>query len=246
MDYQWNGVDMSAVQQIMAAFSALSGASDPDFASVTLLLHGDGTNGSTTFTDSSSVPKTVTVSGSTISTSSPKFGTGSMQHSGGYAEIPYGTGAVKLTTVSDFTIEFWMRASGAQSSSQSGIWQQDTGSGGYTGLLISANTARQVQFTGSADLASWTHLLQTIGTYMDNVWHHVAVTRSGSTLRGFFDGVKTLEISAPTLGSNTATSWTGKYETYPFTGFIDDLRLTKGVCRYTASFTPPTVAFPNS
>ena len=59
-------------------YSFAGAATDPNFANVSLLLHGDGTNGSQTILDSSSTPKTVTVVGNTqISTAQSAFSGGS-------------------------------------------------------------------------------------------------------------------------------------------------------------------------
>ena len=62
---------------------AAAGPPDPDFANVSLLLHGDGTNGSTTIVDSSSSSKTVTAVGDAqISTAQSKFGGSSIYFDG--------------------------------------------------------------------------------------------------------------------------------------------------------------------
>lgn len=76
-------------------------------------------------------------------------------------------------------------------------------------------------------------------------WYHLAASRSGSTLRTFVDGqlkgsatvTTDYTLAQPlTVGCETAEgAW--------FNGYIDDLRITKGVARYTADFTPPTSAF---
>jgi len=187
-----------------------------------------------------------TVGDAQISTSVVKFGTGSLKFdgTGDYLSIPYNPNA-KLPS-GDWTIEFWLYCTTAQSYTNNGIWvQEDTG--GYTGISISANSSRQVQFTSSSDGSSWTYLFQTIGTYTDNTWHHVAISKSGSTVRGFFNGTLNLTISSfpAVIYQTTDRSLIGKYSNSTFNGYIDDFRITKGYARYTSNFTPPTQAFPN-
>jgi hypothetical protein len=87
---------MGAMQQIMLALGGT--ANDPHFSSVTLLCHFDGTNGSTSFTDSSASGHTLTsANGANVTTSSPKFGTGSGDFTIATSNVINITG-----TVSDF------------------------------------------------------------------------------------------------------------------------------------------------
>jgi hypothetical protein len=85
--------------------------SDPDFANVSLLLHMDGSNGSTTFPDSSSNGLTVTRYGNAqISTAQSKFGGASayFDGAGDYLELPNPNTAIGAVA-GDFTIECWVR-----------------------------------------------------------------------------------------------------------------------------------------
>ena len=80
-----------------------------------------------------------------------------------------------------------------------------------------------------------------------NTWRHVAVTRSGTSLRLFINGVQrgsTLTSSA-NLSDNQLKIGYYYSETFGFVGKVDEFRVTKGVARYTANFTPPTVPFPD-
>ena len=95
--------------------SALSGygniysraESDPSFNNVSYLLHMDGTNGSTTFTDSSNNAVAVTAHGATLSTSQVKFGTAAGSFNGSsYISIP--DSANVEIGASDFTFESWV------------------------------------------------------------------------------------------------------------------------------------------
>jgi len=87
-----------------------------------------------------------------------------------------------------------------------------------------------------------TSLLVYATTPATNTWYHYAVTRSGTNLRMFIDGV--LVASATNSTNLTATNplyiGTLAPSTWLFNGYIDDVRITKGVARYTANFTPPT------
>lgn len=92
------------------ARTAAGGVPDPDFASVELLLHGNGANGGTTFTDSSAAARTFTFSGNAqTSTTQVKFGSASLKFdgTGDYIQTPYDTTDFKWWD-SDFTIEAWV------------------------------------------------------------------------------------------------------------------------------------------
>ena len=90
-------------------------------------------------------------------------------------------------------------------------------------------------------------LLTSTTVISNNTWYHVAITRSGTTLRMFIDGTQ----EASTTSSANFTSTTNMFigadvnnTNQRINGYIQDLRITNGYARYTANFTPPTQAFP--
>ena len=88
-----------------------------------------------------------------------------------------------------------------------------------------------------------------------NAWTHVAFVRSSGNIQIYAGGSANKTGSIANLANFTIESlWvgtTGGIATGsgsggdPFTGYINDLRITKGVARYTANFTPPTAPFPD-
>jgi len=87
----------------------------------------------------------------------------------------------------------------------------------------------------------------TVSDYL-NEWTHIAFTRVGSTNRLFVNGALVDTATASDNYSNTiSVVGGGRYGSnsinVSFQGYIDDLRITKGVARYTAGFTPPTQTF---
>jgi hypothetical protein len=86
-----------------------------------------------------------------------------------------------------------------------------------------------------------------------NTWYHIAVTRSSHEFRGFVDGTQvgsTVIRSASSLwiagyGMAIGGAETSSGTAANFNGYIDDFRITKGVARYTANFTPPAAPFPD-
>jgi hypothetical protein len=228
-----------------AATEEDAGITDPDFSSVSLLLPFDGANGSTTFTDLSNNSFTITRFGDTqISTAQSKFGgaSGLFDGSGDYLEtasnsaFDFGTG--------NLTIEMFVRLVSA--SGFPNVWSQRNNifsSAG--GITFRVTTDRQLQFFYGAGVA------QTTGSSVLalNEWHHIALTREGANFKlwanGILDGTSSSITAsmdsgiAPRIGG---AAWGSEW----LNGYIDDLRITKGVARYTANFTPPTAAFPTS
>ena len=115
----------------LSAASAASGggATDPYFSNVSLLLHGDGTNGSTTIIDSSPLPKTVTAFGNAqISTAQSKFGGSSIAFdgTGDSLTIP------AITFAGDFTLEAWLYKTARSASGYSVLFAQSTENNQFT------------------------------------------------------------------------------------------------------------------
>lgn len=220
----------------------VSQAYDPHYANVSLLLHGDGADNGTVFTDNSPTPKTVTAYGNAkISTAQSKFGGASCNFPGSstdYAIIPtssdfaFGTG--------DFTIEAWLYIPTGISGSYAAICDIRATPQGNNSTLFKINSSRQLGYYSASEI-------NTTSSVPLATWTHVAICRSSGTTRLFIDGV----LGATATDNDDKTSrhcYIGRVydNAHPaFSGYIDDLRITKGVARYTESFTPPAAAFPN-
>lgn len=202
-----------------------------------LLLHMDGTNGSTTFTDSSSSPKTYTASGNAqISTAQSKFGGASALFDGSGDELVGPNHAdFAFTAGVDFTVDLWVMFT-AVAAVGSGFWTSGATPGGLVFYRSSAGLLA-ANIYGGADVASvsWT---PTAG-----VFYHVAYARAGTTGRLFVDGQ---QVASGTDNQNWAqgTSYVGSYGVGgQINGRIDELRVTKGLARWTGPFTPPAQAY---
>lgn len=235
---------MSAVQQMLVA----GGGGDPYYANVSLLLHCDGVNGSTTFTDNSPSPKTVTANGNAqITTTDPKFGSGSVTFDG--------TGDY-LNTASDnafnfpsvpFTVECWFNSPNASpfDFSNTGIFSQRI-SGVYAPFEIRLYRGGISWLIANASINSWAYSSNsTINIVSQNTWYHIAFVGTGTNLTLYFNGTSIFTNTQPAWTSANRTMYIGSGGDGAFTGKIDEFRVTKGVARYTANFAPPTMPFPS-
>lgn len=180
-----------------------------------------------------------TVGNAQISTSVKKYGTGSLAFDGtGDWLMTPDRVALRLGT-GNFTIEFWLYLSATGASR--GI----VGKGASTtGWLVSTNSSNNVVFTyGTSTITS-------TGTLSGSTWYHIAVVRTGTgsnQTKIYIDGTNDGTGTVNTDFSQTEAMYVGANRTGgdALNGYVDDLRITKGVDRYTANFTPPTAAFPD-
>lgn len=228
---------------------APSGSADPYWSQVQLLLHFDGANGSTTFTDSSASPKSAAASGSAIiSTAQSRFGGSSLQPrvaSAGHCSVAHAA-AFDVAT-GDWCIEFFSYAQDMSANAILFNKASGTASGyPFQGLLTSAGAITFRSFNASSVQVFSTTTAN--GVVSLKTWHHLAFCRVGTDFYVFVDGVMRASTTyAGTLPSNTETLSIGAYSnsSYPFIGHIDELRFTVGNGRYPAAFSPPTAPFPN-
>ena len=210
---------------------------DPFYSSVSLLLLGDGTNGSTIISDISQSPKTVVAIGNAqISTAQSKFYGSSIlfDGTGDYLTVTPTTDLV--FDAGAFTVECWFYANSLSAISYAGLMGFHDGVNTNSwGSYVRSNG---VFMYGSAGT------LTGGGTVSTNTWNHYAATRSGNTLRVFLNGVQqataTVTGTYVSGGSGFRVGDDIDVNNPSFNGYINDLRITKGVARYTANFTPPT------
>ena len=179
-----------------------------------------------------------TVGNAQISTAQTKFGSGSMYFDGTGDALRAQSNAQNLQFgTGDFTVECWLYQTATNA--YPGILEI----GNHlvsTGILFIANngsiTAYSAGFLGSATPPAL------------NAWSHIAWVRSSGVFKIYVNGVGntgvafTGNLSSPsnvTIGADSALS-----SGYTYSGYIDDLRVTKGYARYTSNFTPATSAFP--
>jgi len=207
-----------------------------------LLLHMDGSDSGTTFTDSSTYPgrHTITANGDVANTRAVrKIGDSSIAFdgTGDYLSIPpssdfsFGTGS--------FTYEFWANLN-TTSSGTDFFWDQRRNIS--TGIYILITTANAINIGTSGFVAS-----SDAAVPRDNTWHHIACVRNGSeNITIYVDGTS---VGTGTLSTDVDTSDVANYigsgqapPENPLDGYLDEIRISD-TARYTTTFTPQTTQF---
>jgi len=243
------------------------GTTDPYAANVVLFLKGDGTNGSTSIVDSSPSPKTISVFGNAqISTAQSKYGGSSLYFEGNGNN--FGVGADILTTPasSDFnfttriyTIETWVYIAGDSLPDIDGgrdaiIVNNFPNSNSITGWSLAVagdttSTGTRLAFNYAVN-SSFNRKSVTVAI-SKNAQHHVGFCQNNNTGYFFLDGTV---YSVDCTGFNPPTSTNPlkvgglNFEGYGLylNGYLDSVRITKNVCRYTSNFNPETDTYLNS
>lgn len=223
-------------------------AGDAHFDNVSLLLHCNGSDGSTAFTDSSSNAHSITASGDAqIDTAQSKFGgaSGLFDGTGDWLTCPSHS-SLNLQT-GDFTLECWIRPSALSSYHTIASHLHSDGYSPWVLYLDAWNKSPKLVFSFSTTSSNW-RIETAEGALSTGTWYHVAATRSGNDFRLFLDGdLIGTQTRSITLRSTAAPVRIGVNNPvdFPnlFAGWIDDFRITKGVARYTAAFDAPTAEF---
>lgn len=222
-------------------------AGDADFDKVALLLHFDGANGSTTFTDNSPAPQEVTaVGGAAISTAQSKFGGASLGLTGGFSSVA--NSAYFDTATGDFAVEFWLRPTSLAAAAIL-FNKADATSSGYPYQAYVTTSGGLVFRSYNASSAGLFTIATAGGLVAVGTWTHLAFVRFGSTFTVYVNGVASGSATySGSLPTNVFPMSIGAYSNgaYPLSGHIDEFRFTKGAARYTANFTSPTEPFPNT
>lgn len=216
-----------------------SASYDPFRDNVLLLLHFDGANNSTTFTDTSPTPKTFTAAGNAkISTAQSKFGGASLLLDG-TGDWLSATNNFAMSASQSFTVECWVYWPTKPTGYAMILSESNAGGSKY--ITVNGSSV-EVQFGGSAATT-----VSAAYTFSNATWHHLAVVRDGTSVAIYVDGVS--QTVANATQSNAmfdvgATMYIGRFgddaNKLEFNGYIDDLRITRGVAR---SITLPTAAY---
>jgi hypothetical protein len=226
--------------------------SDPYINNVLLLLHCNGANNSTVFTDSSiygDVP--VRTRSPVISTATSKFGGSSIYFSSTATDtqgdmLTFSGSRFNSLAQGDFTIEMFFCGVNVQYYSRllniNSTWAANS-------ACINWDAGKPIRFS-AFNLAN--PLLDTGVVPTLTVWHHIALTRSSGTFYLFLNGVLRSVVTETRPIFNTTNNYitlgcgngsVGGFS--PFNGYIDEVRITQGIARYTSNFQLPQEAFPN-
>ncbi len=218
------------------------GSSDPHWDKVVSLLHFDGVNGSTSFIDETG--RLWTAKGGAIisseqakfgNTSGKFFGVGSRIDTAPTLDFSFGTG--------DFTVEGWIYVGpppGGGVDNDRSIFGAFDFNPDMNFFLDRRDNAPSLWDGNTAPVSSI--------PVPTNKWSHFAFVRESGVLRMFVDGVMGYQGALTTNFNSTAVADIGseRAASRPLNGYLDSFRITKGVARYTANFTPPTAPFPET
>jgi len=208
-----------------------------------LLTDFEGANGSTSLTDAYGKLFS-NRTGFSLSTTKSKFGSSSGYFNGAtYLETPQSAQDYAFG-VGDFTIEFWFNTPALPASVACLVDARDdrTGTNGFFAYYQS-NGVFGVSVDGGATVYPTAIITA-------NKWYHLAVVRNGGVLHTYINGnsIGSIEyksnMTARSMVFGTVMTIKTGGSGWEFYGYMDALRVTKGVARYVHAFTPPTVPYP--
>ncbi len=221
--------------------------SDPFFNSVSLLLLGDGVDGSSDIIDSSTNNNAISVNGdASLSTSVKKLGSASIHlgSNGGFLAIPYAPHFDY--SISDFCLEMYVNAEVIDTTTRVlAVHREPSLSKKGWSLFMPGSEAGKIRFiAGDSNTAGWEVNMTSSAILSTNQHYHVEVDRSGDTFYLFIDGVLQgtdtytgqISLSADDIVIGINADKTGSQ----FYGFLDAVRFTPAT-RNTNNFTPPTL-----
>lgn len=224
---------------------ASHGESDPHWDKVVALLHFDGNF-------RNEAPFEVVQNSARLSATESRFGSGSM------AGSRSSNRTISILTqqfgTQDFTVEFWYKRVTSGSNAAATVVDNRTATGTYTGFLLTCPGANPegLAFYCGGPGSGWDSSITPEYILPLGQWVHVAAVRHGDQAMLFADGVKIGESIMPdntNIDANNHVFFGGNLNgtaSVSMPGFADELRISKGVARYTENFTPPTKAFPNN
>jgi hypothetical protein len=225
---------------------------DPYYANVVALLHFDGTDGSTTFTDQKG--HTFSAAGNAqLDTAQSKFGGASLLLDGSGDYISSVDNADWELGSGDHTIELWVRWNslpGAATISSFVTKFSGTTHAIFFGLYN--NAGNKLLWDADDDNAGGQAVdIQGAWSPSTNTWYHVAASRISGVTEIYADGNRIATASDSITYHNNANALiigaSNSGANNQLNGWIDELRITKGVGRYTGTtLAIPTSAFPDS
>jgi hypothetical protein len=261
---------IAAQQQAIAALQAQVQALDMQLSAIekssagggvdgftVLMLHCDGNDNSTTFTNSSQYARAVMANGNAkISKAQSKFGGASCSFDGA-SSLSFATAPELTLGAKDFTVDFWFQLQNVTNLGQYFVSTGDFRFGldygdpmaNMTAFLVGDST---VWFNPSYGTQGAT------GLYTNGMWYHFAVVRNGCNYVKFINGVPDGAFAGPsqTIGGSIRCSALGDPVSWAIgtgigpaiqnnylNGYIDELRVSVGVARWLTGFVPPTAAY---
>jgi len=235
-------ISLGGVQKIDAPGGKIQFVAAPD-SYTKILLHFDGTNTSQTFIDSGASNYTLSAVGTAqLDVSQKKFGTASLLLDGDsdYATVPdsddwdFGT--------NNFTVDFWAYI--ANTNKQNMF--VSLGYNSANSLIVYYQDAKLSAIYRNAALNNKT----IVGSALtQNTWYHIALIKNNNYLILYLDGVtngsyapmqtNTVHADHIDIGYAMPRDQTLAY----MQGNIDEMRISKGIARWTNNFTPPTRSY---
>lgn len=212
--------------------------------STLLLVHCNGSDGSTIFTDDNVTPTprtavTLTPNGNLqIDTAQSEFGGASALFDGTGDYLSFDANVLNDLPGNDYTMEMWARFS------DTGTFRTLLANQGTNGaVFLQRDNSNKISLFYIGDTAT----LSTTSTISINTWYHIALVVDSGTQKLFLNGTLEASRTETTYTSTTSQGMLGRRQTVTsrdMNGYIDEFRISN-VARYTSSFTVPTEPFVN-